>query len=276
MFRGTLMVLACVAACFSEKVPTWTDPVTGLTCDRCPAGTHVVKQCTATTPTECGACPANHYTEFWNYLNRCLYCGVRCTEQQVEKSTCSATHNRVCECKPGYHIYADDFCLRHSTCPPGQGLLVAGTPTSNTRCGPCQAGYFSAEDSTEACKPHTPCKDTERSVPGTATQDTFCTSCQARKCDITAPPAPDKAVCDDAFIDFVERYPLNAKKAKNLMRKLRKMGKGKTIRESFQAIMAKRNDQPLACEVLSTLNDVDSDMGCRIKTFFLGWNEDEC
>lgn len=106
----------------------YLDPGTGklLTCARCPAGTHMAAHCTTTRPTQCVPCQANHYTEFWNYLHRCLYCNIFCGENQEVERECSAVKNRACRCKEGYYWDAE-FCIEHSLCNPGEGVKTNGT-----------------------------------------------------------------------------------------------------------------------------------------------------
>jgi len=50
----------------------------------------------------CAPCPDLHYTHYWNYLEKCLYCNVICGERQVEVQQCNATHNRACQCQEGF------------------------------------------------------------------------------------------------------------------------------------------------------------------------------
>ncbi|KAJ8257322.1 hypothetical protein GJAV_G00184350 [Gymnothorax javanicus] len=195
-------------------VPTyeWIDDVAGtsVTCDRCPPGTRMVTHCSKNRPTKCCECPDLHYTESWNYLERCRYCNVFCTENQFEKSPCNATHNRVCECKSGYYS-EDGFCRRHSTCPPGQGVSRNGTAHVNVKCSPCEEGYYSSEHSnTNPCLKHSMCKAEERPIPGNEKMDTFCTLCHAPS------SSADQAVCDRAVIDYVSQYPLHTRKHKRL------------------------------------------------------------
>lgn len=105
----------------------WIDDVTGepVTCERCPPGMYVVKHCGRSASTQCAACPDMHYTEYWNYVERCLYCSVFCTEEQYEKVKCSKNQNRVCECKDGFYS-SSGFCERHRVCPAGEGVIANG------------------------------------------------------------------------------------------------------------------------------------------------------
>ncbi|ROL42092.1 Tumor necrosis factor receptor superfamily member 11B [Anabarilius grahami] len=119
-----LMLLSHMDASTVE-VPTYQheDPLIRqiLTCTRCPAGTHMRAHCTASEDTVCSSCPKDHFTQFWNYLPKCLYCSTFCVENQYIKKECSPTNNRVCQCKEGYYWQAD-FCIKHTECPSGYGV----------------------------------------------------------------------------------------------------------------------------------------------------------
>ncbi|TKS81834.1 Tumor necrosis factor receptor superfamily member 6B [Collichthys lucidus] len=133
-----------------ESVPKYEhkDPSTGeiLTCDKCPPGTHMAAHCTATTPTKCAPCKADHYTELWNYLPRCLYCNNFCFDNHEVEKECSAVNNRVCRCKEGFY-QTHDFCMKHSECGTGQGVFTRGTSQMDTVCELCAEGYFSSSSS---------------------------------------------------------------------------------------------------------------------------------
>lgn len=127
-----IFLLPSSALCASsvvDSIPTYEhqDPSTGKTllCTKCPPGTHMVAHCTSSTPTKCVPCGENQFTELWNYLPRCLYCGNFCYDNQEVEKECSATSNRVCRCKEGFYSSAD-FCFRHSECKPGLGVQTKG------------------------------------------------------------------------------------------------------------------------------------------------------
>ncbi|KAG5838056.1 tumor necrosis factor receptor superfamily member 6B-like [Anguilla anguilla] len=287
MNTQVVIVLAALAfaPCNSNELQApvykWTDDVTGVpvTCDKCPPGTHVVKHCTKKRPTECGACPDRHYTEFWNYIERCRYCNVFCMEDQFEKSPCNATHNRVCECKSG-HYFNQGFCMKHSTCPPGEGVHVTGTAEADVKCVPCEEGYFSSEySSIEPCQKHSRCKDHERAIPGHAKRDTFCTLCKPRSCDLSG-SSEDQAVCDRAVMDYVSQYPLHLKKRRRLENTMRRIakekGKNVPLVNMFLTIQESRKDQPFACIMVDILKKSSLfNLECKVKKFFLG-EEEEC
>ncbi|XP_074510293.1 tumor necrosis factor receptor superfamily member 11B-like [Sebastes fasciatus] len=156
----------------------YLDPVTSdlLMCDQCPPGTAVKRHCTADTPTECQACPERHFAENWHWGDTCQYCTSVCKERQLVKQKCNSTHDQLCECAPGFHLVVE-FCITHSTCPPGYGVTALGTPVSDTACERCPAGHFSSgESSTEACQPHRNCSDLGLKTLrwGTSTSNSLC------------------------------------------------------------------------------------------------------
>lgn len=95
-------------------------------CDKCPPGTFLKQHCTARQKTVCAPCPNHYYTDKWHTSDECLYCTTVCKELQYVKQECSRTHNRVCECEEGRYLEVE-FCLKHRSCPPGFGVLHAGT-----------------------------------------------------------------------------------------------------------------------------------------------------
>uniref|UniRef100_A0A3Q2DXH2 TNF receptor superfamily member 11b n=1 Tax=Cyprinodon variegatus TaxID=28743 RepID=A0A3Q2DXH2_CYPVA len=158
----------------------YRDPVTSQvrSCDQCPPGTSVKRHCTADTPTECQPCPERHFAENWHWGDTCQYCTSVCKERQVVKQQCNSTHDQLCECIPGYHLVVE-FCIAHSTCQPGEGVIALGTPESDTVCERCPDGYFSAGgSSTEPCRPHRNCADFGMKTLrwGTSSSDSLCGS----------------------------------------------------------------------------------------------------
>ncbi|XP_044155188.1 tumor necrosis factor receptor superfamily member 6B isoform X1 [Bufo gargarizans] len=94
----------------------WTDE-TGKTimCQKCPPGTYMAKHCSSESDTICLVCPEEHYTQYWNYLDKCRFCNVLCQEGEQVKHECNSTHNRVCECQPGYH-HNGHYCVKDLQC----------------------------------------------------------------------------------------------------------------------------------------------------------------
>ncbi|XP_068118579.1 tumor necrosis factor receptor superfamily member 6B [Hyperolius riggenbachi] len=110
-----LALLLLVPSVVSTSEPTYqrTDPDTGerVTCQQCPPGTFVAKHCTSKSRTECRTCPEQHYTSYWNYVEKCRFCNIICEDREQVQHECNATCNRVCECKPGYHRESS-FCVK--------------------------------------------------------------------------------------------------------------------------------------------------------------------
>ncbi|KAG8133903.1 hypothetical protein E2320_011644 [Naja naja] len=129
--KGTLLLLnISVKWTVQESLPPkylHYDPITShqLMCDQCPPGTFVKQHCTASAKTECAHCPDQSYTDEWNDEEECNYCNVVCKELQYEKIKCTSTGNRVCECVEGRYLNIE-FCLRHTACPPGFGVVKKG------------------------------------------------------------------------------------------------------------------------------------------------------
>lgn len=163
-----------------------TDPITGVSveCDRCPPGTYLRARCTATQKSECAPCPPGSFTELWNYIGKCLRCGV-CGQNQVVKTACTADSDLQCECKPGYYYKKKfDMCLRHSECPSGQEVLTEGTSVEDTVCHSCPNGTYSDTVSAHKnCTQHKSCDapGLELVLKGSTWHDSVCTSCQELK-----------------------------------------------------------------------------------------------
>ncbi|XP_035848954.1 tumor necrosis factor receptor superfamily member 6B-like [Sander lucioperca] len=163
-----------------------TDQITGnsLECDRCPPGTFMRAPCTATQKTQCAPCPQGSFTELWNYIGKCLRCGV-CGHNEVEKTACTANSNCQCQCKQGYyHKKNYDMCVRHSECPSGQEVLTKGTADEDTVCQTCPDGSYSDTVSAlQNCTLHRSCNapGLELVLKGSIWHDSMCTSCEELK-----------------------------------------------------------------------------------------------
>uniref|UniRef100_A0A3Q1G9K8 Tumor necrosis factor receptor superfamily member 6B-like n=1 Tax=Acanthochromis polyacanthus TaxID=80966 RepID=A0A3Q1G9K8_9TELE len=135
--------------------------------------------CTASTPTQCAPCRQDYFTALWNYLPRCLYCNNFCNGNQEVETECSATTNRVCRCQKGFYGL-DDFCIPHTECGPGHGVLTKGTWQTDTVCTRCSDGYFSNSLSAlDSCIKHQECANEKiELLSGSADQDTLCGTCE--------------------------------------------------------------------------------------------------
>uniref|UniRef100_A0A672G983 TNFR-Cys domain-containing protein n=1 Tax=Salarias fasciatus TaxID=181472 RepID=A0A672G983_SALFA len=181
----TLILLSGLhtAASAVDSIPKYEykDPLTGkpLLCNRCPPGTHMVAHCTASTQTKCAPCANEYFTELWNYLPRCLYCHSFCTGNQEVARECSPTSDRVCRCKQGFYS-ADDFCIPHTECGPGEGVLTRGSSKMDTVCEKCSEGFYSTSTSAlDSCIKQEECEAGQLTLlQGSVYQDTVCGSCE--------------------------------------------------------------------------------------------------
>ncbi|KAL7874813.1 hypothetical protein SRHO_G00057830 [Serrasalmus rhombeus] len=177
-----LAALPASAAETPDPPPTFSyeDSAIGrvFRCSLCPPGTHMRAPCTRSEPTECLPCPSGHYTQYRNYLHRCLPCRAPCEHNQRERHACTPTSDRECECAP-FHYWRADQCVRHTRCGPGFGAKRTGTTHTDTECDRCPPGTFSEDNSMYAkCKPHTGCSDSLFKVfRGTSWHDDMCVSC---------------------------------------------------------------------------------------------------
>ncbi|XP_074744402.1 tumor necrosis factor receptor superfamily member 6B isoform X2 [Strix uralensis] len=244
-----LLLLLLPAELGSSAQPTypWKDAVTHekLTCQQCPPGTFVAQHCTRDRQTVCEPCPDLHYTQYWNYLEKCRYCNVICEEKQVEVQQCNSTHNRVCQCQEGYYSEME-FCIRHSECPPGSGVEKPGTPFENTQCRPCPRGFFSSSNSsTKPCQPHQDCEQQGKvtNVQGNKYHDTLCTSCKLGGSNSTQAPALGDDDCEQAMIDFVAYQNIPIRKLKRLQQilehspKKQSLGTKAAVQEKFRTFL---------------------------------------
>lgn len=178
-----VVVAAAAAAAAPPRTFADTDPITGrpLVCDQCPPGQYLGAKCTATQKSVCLSCPTGSFTELWNYIGKCLRCGV-CARDQVEKTPCTEDRDCECECKPGYYFRKDyDMCLPHSRCQTGYEVLTAGTADVDTVCRPCSNTSFSDSASDEQrCTEHRRCDAAGQRLvlKGATWHDSICTSCE--------------------------------------------------------------------------------------------------
>ncbi|XP_057272577.1 tumor necrosis factor receptor superfamily member 6B [Pezoporus wallicus] len=264
MFAPLLLLLLARLGCSTQHVYQWRDAASNeqLTCRRCPPGTFMAQHCTRDRPTRCEPCPDLHYTQYWNYLDKCRYCNVICGERQVEVQQCNATHNRVCQCQDGYYSEME-FCTRHSKCPPGFGVEKRGTPFENTQCSACPRGFFSSSaSSTEPCQPHQDCEQQGKvvNVEGNQYHDTLCTSCRRDRGNSTQEPAPGDDDCEQAMIDFVAYQNIPIRKLKRLQQILEQpprtqaLGTRAAMQEKFRAFLTHlREGNPVTKELLRAL-----------------------
>lgn len=260
-----LLLLLAELGCSSPPTYQWRDAGTKerVTCQQCPPGTFVAQHCTKERPTVCAPCPDLHYTHYWNYLEKCLYCNVICGERQVEVQQCNATHNRACQCQEGFHAEME-FCVQHSECPPGSGVVKLGSPSENTQCRACPRGSFSSSSSsTEPCRTHQNCTQLgkETNVPGNQYHDTLCTSCRMSGSNSTREPAPQDEDCEQALIDFVAYQNIPLRKLKRLQQILERTPRKQdpetkaVVQEKLRTVLTHRKQENSAVitELLAAL-----------------------
>uniref|UniRef100_A0A1A7Z5G5 Tumor necrosis factor receptor superfamily, member 11b n=1 Tax=Iconisemion striatum TaxID=60296 RepID=A0A1A7Z5G5_9TELE len=194
----------------------YRDPRTAdlLLCDQCPPGTSLKRHCTTDTPTECQPCPERHFAENWHWGDTCQYCTSVCKERQLVQQQCNSTHDQLCECAPGFYLVVE-FCITHSSCPPGSGVKTFGTPLTDTVCERCPDGYFSADSSpTDPCQPHRNCSDSGLKTLrwGTSTSDSLCGPLDKKamlECSQHHSLCrTDVSLCEEVVFQFLSSVPL--------------------------------------------------------------------
>lgn len=210
----------------SMATPTYnlTDAVSGQTiqCEMCRPGQYLLKHCSKNSPTECGPCGSQHYTEVWNFIQRCQYCNRFCTANEIESKPCNSTQNRECECKTGYYNL-HYTCAKHRVCQAGHGVVLNGTPHTNVKCEKCEEGFFSAEpSSTKACQRFSVCPPASTTILINGKQDVFCSRCKGDK-----GTPEDQHSCDNDLMAFLASL--------NLPRR---------IQMSFQRLLKKKVQEP--------------------------------
>nr|XP_020671027.1 tumor necrosis factor receptor superfamily member 11B [Pogona vitticeps] len=233
--------------------PTSSRP---LMCDQCPPGTYVKEHCTASSKTECAPCPDESYADDWNSNNECQYCNTVCKELQYEKVECSSSENRVCECIEGRYLELE-FCLKHTACPPGFGVIQQGTPESDTVCERCPEGYFSNETSPKAaCRKHTNCSalDLKMVRKGDATRDNVCQGERSGKLDQQC--EIDVTLCEEAFF----RFAVPTKLKSNQLDMLRNSLPGVKVNEdAIEKIKEKHSPQEQTFQLLKLWKQQNKD-----------------
>ncbi|XP_018582590.2 tumor necrosis factor receptor superfamily member 11B-like [Scleropages formosus] len=187
------------------------DPATSevLQCEQCPPGTVVRRHCGPRRPTVCEPCPAGTFAEQWHWGETCRHCTAICKEKQLVRHECNSTHDRLCECAPGYYMEVE-FCVRHAVCPPGMGAAVLGSPERNTVCERCPRGHFSSVASaTEHCAPHKNCSALGRRTlrAGTPAHDTVCED-EAQCSQLRDRCLSDVTLCEDTMFQFLASQQL--------------------------------------------------------------------
>ncbi|XP_062343307.1 tumor necrosis factor receptor superfamily member 11B-like [Osmerus eperlanus] len=182
----TMLILGCCSGASTEPhMQTFQheDPYSGrlLECQLCPPGTYLRKACSDdSSKSDCATCPTGSFTELWNFIPKCLRCGM-CVGNRVVKKECTPSQDCVCECKQGYYFnkWLQD-CTRHTECSSGYGVISKGTAEKDSKCEQCSSGFFSVEISSDApCTPHSSCTAADKHVmlKGRTWHDVICASC---------------------------------------------------------------------------------------------------
>uniref|UniRef100_A0A667X6T9 Tumor necrosis factor receptor superfamily, member 1B n=1 Tax=Myripristis murdjan TaxID=586833 RepID=A0A667X6T9_9TELE len=167
---GTVFILKALCVC-----KLWI-------CSSVITGHRLVEQCSDTTNSVCEPCPSDQYLVDWNFSPNCFSC-PRCKAKKGLQyaQNCSSSTKSKCVCLPGMYCMLDynapycSECAKYTTCKPGTGVSIQGTPNSNVKCAQCKEGTFSNKaSSTNACQPHTNCQGRAVLRKGNATSDTVC------------------------------------------------------------------------------------------------------
>ena len=103
-----------------------------------------------------------------------------CAADEYVSVPATLTSDHTCvSCGAGYWLDSD-HCVRHATCPVGQGVSTFGTGTEDTVCEACVGAdfEFSDVDDYSTCGQHTKCPVGQGVLSvGTGTEDTVCEAC---------------------------------------------------------------------------------------------------
>ncbi|XP_070708798.1 tumor necrosis factor receptor superfamily member 11A [Pempheris klunzingeri] len=148
-------------------------------CKKCEAGSRVYSDCTDSDQTICVKCDPGEYQPSWTQEQRCLQQKVCDPGKGFMKRPENPVAEEPCRCHPGLQCYPIncEYCERIPTCSPGYGLEMDPESTNGRKiCVACKKGFFSADSSSEQCKPWTNCKAEGRSEtqPGSTQADAVC------------------------------------------------------------------------------------------------------
>ncbi|KAI1885798.1 hypothetical protein AGOR_G00207500 [Albula goreensis] len=109
----------------------------GKCCKKCKPGEHLVKRCTTSSPTQCSPCRTYQYSSQNNEEITCRPCSNCNMLHLVYKRNCTATHDAICDCAPGYRCKSEP-CLACEEIP-GKNITKIGSTsqTSSSSLGPC-------------------------------------------------------------------------------------------------------------------------------------------
>ncbi|XP_041044571.1 tumor necrosis factor receptor superfamily member 21 [Carcharodon carcharias] len=152
------------------------DRATGekISCNKCPAGTHVAQHCTSSTLRVCSPCKNGTFTKHENGIDHCHTCRS-CAAPMIEKFPCTAFSDRECTCPPGTFL-SNKICVVYTVCAIGLRVKKKGSETEDVKCKPCPRGTFSDVPSSPRCKTLTNCSEQALVIlePGNRERDNVC------------------------------------------------------------------------------------------------------
>ncbi|XP_061433951.1 uncharacterized protein LOC133359535 isoform X3 [Lethenteron reissneri] len=106
-----------------------------ICCQQCEAGEYLISDCTAEQGhSSCQVCDGGYFTEYPNSSPKCFTC-TPCQPDEEEERQCSATTDRRCRCKPGYHKPVGDTFCRKESVPPVTSSTTAPPDSGGNRAG---------------------------------------------------------------------------------------------------------------------------------------------
>ncbi|XP_062400359.1 tumor necrosis factor receptor superfamily member 1B [Sardina pilchardus] len=183
-----------------------------ICCKKCEPGFHMKSECSEGKETVCAPCSNGRWSGY-NYFKNCFKC-TACKKSLEYAQNCSTTRDAKCRCPSGRYCsngYEEPYCTEHckayTPCPPGQGVVTAGTAGANVKCEDCPDGTFSDQSSsTQMCQAYSRCAPGGVLKEGTPTSDTVCkvpmdlvdpssTTTQRATTQVTTlgPPMPNRA-----------------------------------------------------------------------------------
>ncbi|NXY38713.1 TNR5 factor, partial [Pomatorhinus ruficollis] len=99
----------------------------GRCCNRCRPGEKLVSECSETEDSVCAPCESEHYQPSWTKEKHCAPHDI-CEGNAglIVKMHGNATHNTVCQCRPGMHCsdISCQTCVENQPCQLGSGFVA--------------------------------------------------------------------------------------------------------------------------------------------------------
>ncbi|NXE92900.1 TNR5 factor, partial [Menura novaehollandiae] len=171
-------------------------------CNRCQPGEKLVSECSETRDSVCAPCESGHYQQSWTKEKHCAPHDI-CEDNAglIMKMQGNATHNTVCQCRPGTHCSdtSCQTCVENQPCQLGSGFVAAkAMDRISSPCEPCAEGTFSNVSSkTEPCHPWTSCEEKGLvvKVKGTNSSDVICESGRRSSLSVLIPIVAAVVTC---------------------------------------------------------------------------------